>query len=121
MKINSRVRRAYDVLNKGGYWRNTVERTFTGDQYVTRLHNRWGDAVKGVGSKTFDELRSMDLLVRHDCAIPFEIDAEMFQDWLFLMDVTHPDQLLTLRCDMNAAKRSLKRNFAEEWKLKGAA
>lgn len=122
LKPNKRIRKAYDVLNRGGYWRTTLERTFTGKRYVTRLHNRYGDIVKGAGPKTFDELRGMDLLIprSRDVHAGFALDETMFLDWMTIQGITHPDQILTMHCDMNAVKRGLNCNFAEEWTLKGA-
>lgn len=65
----SRTDTAIQTLVAGGYFRKQLETQWKGgEKFVTRLRDRAGHVVKGVGIKTFFELQDAGKLQHRDCA-----------------------------------------------------
>ncbi|HWQ39162.1 MAG TPA: strawberry notch C-terminal domain-containing protein, partial [Burkholderiales bacterium] len=65
LRFSAKARKALAVLRDGGYFRKQLERVFGGrEQFVTRLRDKNGTVVPGIGPKTFFELQK--LLRRRD-------------------------------------------------------
>lgn len=68
-KLSKRAKLALDVLADGGYFRHALEtNNYNGrEQFITRLLDRKGHVVRGIGFKTRCELEDNDFLVQRDC------------------------------------------------------
>jgi hypothetical protein len=68
-KEMSRKDMAIATLDAGGYFRKALETGYRGaEKFEMRLRTASGSIVKGVGFKTFLELKDADLLKSRPCA-----------------------------------------------------
>ncbi len=67
-RLSKREQLALAVLQGGGYFRKQLERTFQGrEQFKTRLRNKAGAVVRGVGSATLYRFKDAGMLQSRDC------------------------------------------------------
>lgn len=61
----TKIDRAIEVLKDDGYFRKQLETNYHGqEKFVTRLRNKHGQVIKGIGIKTFFALEDEGVLVQ---------------------------------------------------------
>lgn len=68
--MSPRARKALEVLQAGGYFRDQLESTYRcGEQFKMRLRDARGNVVPGFSRKTFWELESAQMLQGRPCGL----------------------------------------------------